>query len=57
MADPKPWLAGLGWKTAVVATRASLAKALGLAPEICGFETDINSPKNGRSLFIAASVA
>jgi O-methyltransferase involved in polyketide biosynthesis len=56
-ADPKPWLAGLGWNAAVVATRASLAKALGLTPEICGFETDMKSPKNGRSLFIAASVA
>lgn len=56
-ADPKPWLSGLGWNASVVATRASLAKALGLAPEICGFETDSSSPKNGRSLFIAASVA
>jgi O-methyltransferase involved in polyketide biosynthesis len=55
-ADPKPWLASLGWTAAVVGTRASLAKALGLAAEICGFETDESSPKNGRSLFIAASV-
>jgi len=56
-ADPKPWLFGLGWKASVVATRASMAKALGLAPEICGFETDSSSPKNRRSLFIAASVS
>ena len=56
-ADPREWLAGLGWKAEVVATRASLAKALGLAPEICLFETDLESPKNGRSLFIAASLA
>lgn len=55
-ADPREWLQGLGWKAEVVATRASLALALGLKPEICGFDTDPTSPKDGRSLFIAASV-
>lgn len=56
-ADPRDWLASLGWKAEVVATRASLAKALGLAPEICGFEADPASEKDGKSLFIAASLA
>ena len=51
------WLAGLGWKAELVGTRASLAGALGLGQDVCAFSVDPDSPKNGRSLFIAATVA
>lgn len=56
-ADPRGWLGGLGWAPRVVATRASLAAALGLAPEVCAFEADTEAIKDGRSLFIAAALA
>lgn len=54
-ADPKDWMKGLGWKVEVVGTRATLARALKLSREVCSFETDPASEKDGRSLFIAAS--
>ena len=54
--DPRQWLTSVGWQAQVVATRASLAGALGLGADVCAFETDPSSEKNGRSLFIAASL-
>lgn len=37
--DPAPWLKSLGWNSRLVITRAEIAEALGLSPDICSFET------------------
>lgn len=40
-----------------MATRGSLARVLGLTPDVCAFDIQEGSEKDGRSLFIAASLA
>jgi hypothetical protein len=45
-----------GWAAGLVTTRAKMALALRLAPELCAFEADPEASKSGRSLFIAAFI-
>jgi O-methyltransferase involved in polyketide biosynthesis len=55
--DPAGWLAAGGWRLALATTRAKMARALGLAPEVCAFEADSASDRDGRSLFMVATLA
>lgn len=53
---PLQWLVNAGWAAGLVTTRAKMALALRLAPELCAFEADPEASKSGRSLFIAAFI-
>ena len=53
--NPTPWLKTLGWNSRLVITRAEIAEALGLSPEVCAF--DVKEENAARGFFIVATVA
>lgn len=53
--DPEEWLRGVGWKVELTMTRADMASALRLDPNVCTFRADKEWQQARRSLFMVAT--
>jgi O-methyltransferase involved in polyketide biosynthesis len=53
--DPEEWLRGVGWKVELTMTRADMASALRLDPNMCTFRADKEWQQARRSLFMVAT--